>query len=167
MQVNRMLDTSSNALRVERASMSLSKAELKSMYKQVVKEIIQEEKEHLKKQEEEKHNQYIEIADEFTFYDLLETEIDYENQSEYTHSYINLNIWQFPNDIQDYINNQFKDELANLNNEFKLLMEPVNKFVDELKKKREYKEITEFNLNKEVNKRLKQKKKVKEEIVTL
>ena len=67
------------------------------------------------------------------------------------------------------ISNKFKDELIRLNAQFKVLMEPVKEFVDELRDNLIYKELDERNLNKELIKAMKKKvkKEVKERVVTL
>src|SRR5690349_13546817 len=130
--------------------MSLSKAEMKSLYKSVVKEIISEEKENDRKIEQEKIEKYMEIINELSIYQLLDSDIDFENTDEEAEGHITLKLWNFPENIQDHLKEKFKDDLEALNRHFIILMEPVKEFVDGLRNSLVHKELDEFNLNKEI-----------------
>ena len=163
MQVNRRLDTSSNALHVERARMSLSKAEMKSFYKQVVKELLLEEKAIVEANEQEKKDKYMEIIDALSFQELLDSEVDYEEENG---CHFSLKLYNFPDDIQEHLRLKFDDALCNLNAHFKALMVPVISFVDEWRKNLINKELDGYTLNKELIKSMKTKR-VKEEVTTI
>ena len=72
---------------------------------------------------------YMEIIDALTFYELVDSSIEYEEDA-----YFSLKLWEFPDDIKKHLKNKFKDELQCLNNQFKLLINPVTEFVDENEK---------------------------------
>lgn len=126
--------------------MALSKAELKTLYKQVVKEIIQEEKEVIAKKEQEKQDAYMEIINALTFHELLESEVDYENSNKETDDHFSLKLWSFPDDIHKHLQNKFEEPLKELNAQFEVLMNPVNSFIDEMRKKLVNKELDAYNL---------------------
>jgi hypothetical protein len=147
--------------------MPLSKAEMKILYKSVVKEIILEEKENEKKNEQEKLDKYMEIINALTIHHLLDSDIDYENADEDTEGHINLKLWNFPDEIQEHLKEKFKEPLEALNKQFVELMEPVKEFVDDLRKKLVHKELDPYNMNKGLLKKLVKKRIVKKNVVTL
>lgn len=169
-----MLDTSSTALRVQRASVNLSKAEMKTIYKQVVKELLLEEQALVETKEQEKLDKYMEIINALTIHNLLDSDIDYENADEDAEGHISLKLWNFPDEIKEHLKEKFKEPLEALNKQFVELMEPVKEFVDDLRKKLVHKELDPYNMNKKLLKKLVKKRIVKkketeedEEVVTL
>lgn len=134
--------------------MSLSKAEMKSFYKQVVKELLLEEKENERKKEQEKQDRYMEIINALTFHELLDSDVDYEEEDNH---HFSLKLWNFPDDIQEHLRLKFDDELCNLNSQFKALMVPVISFVDEWRKNLINKELDAYTLNKELIKSMKKR----------